>query len=84
MTKHRVYSLVCLAAAMLVAPAVASAQALGVGLTITRVRGDVPGSTDPARLVGGVLRIISSKHTTRSHRGSMWSGWRSITGQSAS
>ena len=84
MTKHRVYALVCLAAAMLVAPAVASAQTLGVGPTITRVRGDVPGSTDPARLVGGVVRIMSSKHITLSHRGSMSSGWRSISDQSKS
>jgi hypothetical protein len=62
MTKHRVYSWVCLALAILAAPAGTAAQAVGFGPKITQIRGDLPGATDPARLFGGVLRIMSSKH----------------------
>jgi opacity protein-like surface antigen len=63
MTRQRACPLVCLAvAAMLAAPAAASAQAVGFGPKITQVRGDVPGSTDPTRLFGGTLRIMSSTH----------------------
>ena len=35
MTKHRVYSLVCLAVAILAVPAATSAQTVGFGPTIT-------------------------------------------------
>lgn len=62
MTKHRVYSLVSLAVAILAAPAAPTAQTVGFGPKISQVRGDVPGSTNPSRLFGGTLRIMSSKH----------------------
>ncbi len=60
MTKHRVYSLVCLAAAMLVAPAAASAQAR----RRPHVRGCVEAPID--------IPVLDDLKL--SHRGSMWSG----------
>jgi hypothetical protein len=44
MTKRRVYSLVCLAAAILTVPAATSAQTVGFGPKVSQVRGGVPGS----------------------------------------
>ena len=59
MTKHRVYSLVCLAAAMLVAKAAASPQARD-----DRTR----------RMREAPIDIPVRNDLKLSHRGSMWSG----------
>jgi len=62
MTRHRGCSVVCLAVATLAAPGMVAAQSVGFGPKITQVRGDVPGVSDPTRLFGGTLRIMSSTH----------------------
>ena len=60
MSKHRVLWLVCLAVVSGARPATASAQTVGLGPRISQVR-EAPAGSDPRRLFGGTLRIMSSK-----------------------
>jgi len=52
----------CVLAAAVWPPAEAFGQGLGLGPRFSFVRGDLPSGTPATRLVGGTLRIQSSKH----------------------
>jgi hypothetical protein len=52
--------LLCLATVGL--PAAADAQSVGMGPRFSVVRGDTGPAADPTRLIGGTIRIQSSKH----------------------
>jgi opacity protein-like surface antigen len=54
--------LVCALAVVALLPVPASAQSLGLGPRMSFVRGDLPSSTSSTRLLGGTLRMRSSKH----------------------
>jgi Outer membrane protein beta-barrel domain len=62
MFKRTLYLWVCALAVLASVPASASAQVVGLGPRLSFVRGDLTTATPSTRMMGGTLRIRSSKH----------------------